>query len=401
MTVHVPLPLLDQVAAGGFDWQVPGLREELVIALIRSLPKAIRRNFVPVPDFARAALARIAPAPTASRCSRRVSRRAAPDDRRDGAARRLGPGQGARPPADDLPGGRRRHASVARARTWPRCRRQLRAEGARDGGRGRAGRRPHRAARRGTSARCRGRIEQVRAGFPVTAYPALVDEGATVGVEVFESPGEQEAAMVAGTRRLLLLTAALAGAVPAGPADQPGRSWRCAATRTAASATCSTTAPARPSTSWSADGRRAGLGRRRVRRAARHGPRRPGRHGRRGGRPGASACSPTAHGVEQRLGRTSQRSTLLPALADIRGPARRRWSTAGFVTETGWTRTWPTCRATWRRSSAGWTGWARTRPATAPGMARIAAGAQGVRRPARRVAAGPPPRGRPSSRSAG
>ncbi|MFB9547297.1 ATP-dependent RNA helicase HrpA, partial [Micromonospora sagamiensis] len=61
VTVDIPLPLLNQVPAETFDWQVPGLREELVVALIRSLPKVIRRNFVPVPDFARAALAAITP----------------------------------------------------------------------------------------------------------------------------------------------------------------------------------------------------------------------------------------------------------------------------------------------------------------------------------------------------
>ncbi|MEU0765467.1 DUF3418 domain-containing protein, partial [Streptomyces microflavus] len=61
VTVDIPLPLLNQVPAESFDWQVPGLREELVIALIRSLPKPIRRNFVPVPDHARAALAAITP----------------------------------------------------------------------------------------------------------------------------------------------------------------------------------------------------------------------------------------------------------------------------------------------------------------------------------------------------
>ena len=49
-------------------------------------------------------------------------------------------------------------------------------------------------------------IEQVRAGYAVTAYPALVDEGATVGVKVFDSPAEAEAAHWAGTRRLLRLT---------------------------------------------------------------------------------------------------------------------------------------------------------------------------------------------------
>ncbi len=52
VTVDIPLPLLNQVPAESFDWQVPGLREDLVIALIRSLPKSVRRNFVPVPDYA-------------------------------------------------------------------------------------------------------------------------------------------------------------------------------------------------------------------------------------------------------------------------------------------------------------------------------------------------------------
>ena len=36
-----------------FGWQVPGLREELVTEMIRSLPKALRRDLVPAPDVAR------------------------------------------------------------------------------------------------------------------------------------------------------------------------------------------------------------------------------------------------------------------------------------------------------------------------------------------------------------
>jgi len=50
-----------------------------------------------------------------------------------------------------------------------------------------------------------GTVEQERAGHRVTVYPALVDEGATVGVRVFETGAEQHDAMWAGTRRLLLL----------------------------------------------------------------------------------------------------------------------------------------------------------------------------------------------------
>lgn len=61
VTVHIPLPLLNQVEMTGFDWQIPGLREELVIALIKSLPKSYRRNFVPAPNYAQAFLSRTVP----------------------------------------------------------------------------------------------------------------------------------------------------------------------------------------------------------------------------------------------------------------------------------------------------------------------------------------------------
>ncbi|MCU1508453.1 MAG: hrpA [Glaciihabitans sp.] len=53
VTVQVPLPLLARLSPAGFDWQVEGLREELVTAMIKSLPKAIRRNVVPAADWAR------------------------------------------------------------------------------------------------------------------------------------------------------------------------------------------------------------------------------------------------------------------------------------------------------------------------------------------------------------
>src|SRR5690606_38553187 len=52
VTVHVPIALLARLSAGGFDWQVPSLRTELVTAMIKSLPKAIRRNVVPAADWA-------------------------------------------------------------------------------------------------------------------------------------------------------------------------------------------------------------------------------------------------------------------------------------------------------------------------------------------------------------
>ncbi|MEN5074826.1 ATP-dependent RNA helicase HrpA, partial [Isoptericola cucumis] len=50
VTVHVPLSILNRVAPEGFDWMVPGLLDELCVATVRSLPKAVRRELVPAPD---------------------------------------------------------------------------------------------------------------------------------------------------------------------------------------------------------------------------------------------------------------------------------------------------------------------------------------------------------------
>ncbi|WP_122740949.1 ATP-dependent RNA helicase HrpA [Pseudomonas viridiflava] len=59
VTLRVPAPLLLSLPAGRLEWLVPGLLETKCIALVRSLPKAVRKNFVPVPDFFKAALQRI------------------------------------------------------------------------------------------------------------------------------------------------------------------------------------------------------------------------------------------------------------------------------------------------------------------------------------------------------
>src|SRR5262249_6532301 len=61
VTVHVPVDVLSRIGGHEFSWQVPALREELVTALLRSLPKELRRSFVPVPDTARAVLTELAP----------------------------------------------------------------------------------------------------------------------------------------------------------------------------------------------------------------------------------------------------------------------------------------------------------------------------------------------------
>jgi ATP-dependent helicase HrpA len=200
VTVHVPLPMLARVPAEPFEWQVPGLRKELVTALIRSLPKPVRRNFVPVPDFAADALQRLTAGqgPLLEALERElrhlggvaVPRSAwdlskVPDHLRmtfrvvDENAKSLAEGK-------DL--------AALRERLKPKVQETISAAAAAIERRGlRAFVDLPRTAR------------QVRAGYEVTAYPALVDEGDSVAVRVFESEAEQQAAMWLGTRRLLQL----------------------------------------------------------------------------------------------------------------------------------------------------------------------------------------------------
>ena len=123
LTIDVPVATLNRVAADDFSWNVPGLREELVTSLIRSLPKQLRVSFVPAPDKAREFLAAVPPGeePLLDALERHLR----VDDRRGGPARGLGLDQGARAPAADLPGASTRPAASRRAaRTSTRSRRR-------------------------------------------------------------------------------------------------------------------------------------------------------------------------------------------------------------------------------------------------------------------------------------
>jgi ATP-dependent helicase HrpA len=59
ISVRIPLPLLNQIKDTEFDWHIPAYRHELIMALIKSLPKQLRRNFVPAPNYADALLQRL------------------------------------------------------------------------------------------------------------------------------------------------------------------------------------------------------------------------------------------------------------------------------------------------------------------------------------------------------
>jgi ATP-dependent helicase HrpA len=203
VTVHVPLALLGELRPAGFDWLVPAFRLELVTALIRSLPKELRRPLVPVPETAAAVVAALRP------------RKGALVDAVAAALEAL---RGVRVPASAfdtsrLPAHLRMRFAVEDASG------ELLAEGD-DLDAVRAQLRPRlRAALAGAAASLeRGglrswdldELPRVVAlpgtGQAVRAYPALVDEGDSVGVRVLDTPAAQAAAMWAGTRRLLLLS---------------------------------------------------------------------------------------------------------------------------------------------------------------------------------------------------
>ena len=205
VTVDVPLATLNQVDAAPFTWQVPGLREELVTALIRSLPKPLRVNFVPAPNVARGFLDAVPPGeePLTDALARHLR---APD-RRARAAGGVGVVEGAR------------CTCVRGSASWRTTARWSRRDETSTRSSGRCApastlpwRRPRSTsgiARSGETTWAFGTIEpsftQVRAGHEVQGFPTLVDEGDAVGLRVVGSADEQEARHRLGVRRLVAL----------------------------------------------------------------------------------------------------------------------------------------------------------------------------------------------------
>ncbi|SDD20161.1 ATP-dependent RNA helicase HrpA [Glycomyces harbinensis] len=202
VTVAVPLPALQQLDQDAFTWQVPGLRADFAEALIKSLPKTLRRSFVPAPDFAKAAVARMEPAPGRPMMA--------------ALADTLKSMTGVYVPADafdltKIPG----HllitfrvtdedgSVVAEGKELGALQKQL------------APKTQEAAAEAFDLERTGLKTwdfdalpklhETPRKGYTAKAYPALVDEGGSVGIKAFPDPGTQAANMWAGTRRLLRL----------------------------------------------------------------------------------------------------------------------------------------------------------------------------------------------------
>ncbi|MGW2960731.1 ATP-dependent RNA helicase HrpA [Streptomyces sp. NPDC001220] len=210
VTLHIPLQVLNQVRDEGFDWQIPGLREEVVTELIRSLPKPIRRNYVPAPNFAKRFLDAAVPLqePLTTTMARELKRMVGvpfeaedfdwaklPDHLRitfrivDERRRKL---------AED------KDLEALKIRLKPKARQAISQAAAataeREGGES--------LERTGLTDWSIGALTRVfetrRAGQPVKAYPALVDDGDTVSVRLFDTEEEQAEAMWKGTRRLIL-----------------------------------------------------------------------------------------------------------------------------------------------------------------------------------------------------
>ena len=204
LTIDVPVATLNRVEADDFSWNVPGLREELVTDLIRSLPKNLRVSFVPAPNTARAFLAGV-PAgdepllDALERYLRSTTGVVVPREAWDWE----------KVPAHLRPtyrvvdeGGseqaRGKDLDALKAPLQPAFDAAL-AEVASDAG----------LSATGQTAWTFGTVEesvlQRRAGHEVRGFPAVVDEGTSVGLGVFGSADEADARHRLGVRRLLLL----------------------------------------------------------------------------------------------------------------------------------------------------------------------------------------------------
>jgi ATP-dependent helicase HrpA len=200
VTVHIPLEVLGSVRETNFEWLVPAFRQELITALLRSLPKALRTPLVPIPDTAAALLADVTArsGPLLEVLADAIERRRGP---------RIGEGDWS---LDALPAHLRMTFSVEdedgtvlasgqsldglrdELRPVLKARLQLEVPGlARHG-------------MRGFDLESLPRTVDLPGGM--RGFPALIDEGEAVGVRICETAGEQSVAMARGTRRLLSLT---------------------------------------------------------------------------------------------------------------------------------------------------------------------------------------------------
>jgi ATP-dependent helicase HrpA len=202
VSVDVPVALLDQAPSLGLEWQVPGYRHELLTALVRSLPKEVRRGLGPVDQLTGSLVSEVGPedGPFLEVLSRALSSRV-------GTNVRLGPAHLERVP-DHLRVTYRAVDGRGRPLAWSKDLPALRRRMADRLAAAIAAAAPIDEAtdlRSWTVGEVPRSVDVDYQGQVITAFPALVDEGDAVALRVLPTEREQRVAMWAGTRRLLLL----------------------------------------------------------------------------------------------------------------------------------------------------------------------------------------------------
>ncbi len=205
VTVTIPVELLNRLPEAPFEWLVPGLLEEKITALLRGLPKALRRNFVPVPDYARACVEALAPdagslSEALSRHLRRISGVEIAADQWQTASLpahlrmnfRVVDGEGGvLREGRDLGALQRELAGKAGSGVARRALLPLERDGITRWDFGELPR----------------QVSFRQGGLTLEGYPALVDRGESVAIRVFDTPQEARRAMAEGLCRLFRLCA--------------------------------------------------------------------------------------------------------------------------------------------------------------------------------------------------
>ncbi|MBO1399065.1 ATP-dependent RNA helicase HrpA [Vibrio cholerae] len=203
VTVHIPLPILNQVEPHGFDWQIPGLRHELVVSLIKSLPKTLRKNFVPAPNYADAFLARVTPfeMPLLDAMEKELRRMTGVTVLREDWK------------LDQLPAHLKityravdhRNRKLNESCDLHELKESLKEKVQETLSQVADDDIEQRELHTWSFGELPKVYQQKRGGFEVRAYPALVDKKDSVEIKLFETEHEQLSAMRAGQRRLILL----------------------------------------------------------------------------------------------------------------------------------------------------------------------------------------------------
>ena len=255
VTVLVPLVLLPRLDPAGFDWQVPGLRDELITAMLRTLPKVLRRQVVPAAEWAAKIAAELPAGPEAGEARPPFAEAVggvikrltyAPVTAEDFDLDRLPPHLRVTFRAVDERGrnvGDDKELAALQARLADRAAKAVASTFVESGraparGRGRGGGADAAASEGGAGAAERGaaarpgtgggapampafaeqagvtswewealpeHVDTRQAGNVVRAYPALVDEGASVALRLVATAEERDRASRRGIRRLLVL----------------------------------------------------------------------------------------------------------------------------------------------------------------------------------------------------